>query len=289
MRNLAEFQHPGTVEAALALLAATPGEARPLAGGTSLVFTADPRTRVLVDLSRAGLAGVTLADNALRLGAMATARALAKSPLVAEAGLPGLAEAAAACGSRLLQNQITVGGNLVGLYPWSDLPPMLVALDAAAEVRSASGARTVPVVDLVARHPTKQLQPGELIVAITVPRAPAGAGCAFEKFARTAVDYTLCDVAAALVIEGGTITRARLAVGALRPLPARLPAAEAALVGAQPTAAAFAAAGEAAAGEVQVASDFRASRDYRRELCGVQVRRALETAAARAAAGRRTP
>jgi len=282
MKNLAEFQHPTSVEAALALLAARPGEARPLAGGTALVFSADPKARVLVDLSRAGLQSIALGVDGLHLGAMATARAVARSRAVVEAGLPGLAEAAAACGSRLLQNQITVGGNLVGLYPWSDLPPMLLALGAVARLRSAAGAREVSVEQLVARHPTKLLRPGELVVEVVVPRPGRSSGNAFLMFGRTAVDYTMCDVAAALELDGNAIKAARLAVGGLRPLPVRLPAAEAALVGKEPVAATLAAAAAAATAEVQVANDFRASREYRRELCGVLVRRALETAAERA-------
>ena len=283
MKNLAEFQHPTSVEEALALLHARPGEARPLAGGTSLVFAADPKARVLVDLSRAGLQSITLAADGLHLGAMATARAVARSRAVAEAGLPGLAEAAAACGSRLLQNQITVGGNLVGIYWWSDLPPMLVALGAVARLRSTAGAREVSVEDLVARHPSRLLRPGELLVEVVVPRPAGGSGNAFLMFGRTAVDYTLCDVAAALELDGGVVTAARLAVGGLRPLPARLRAAEAALVGQKPNAAVFAAAAAAAMAEVQVAADLRASPEYRREVCAVLVRRALEAAARRAA------
>ena len=282
MRNLVEFQHPTSLEAALAVLAAREGEARPLAGGTALVFAADTRTRVLVDLSRAGLQSITLGADGLHLGAMATARAVARSRAVAEAGLEGLAEAAAACGSRLLQNQITVGGNVVGLYPWSDLPPMLLALGAVARLRSAAGARELGLEELVARHPLRQLKPGELLVEIVVPRPAPRSGNAFLMFGRTAVDYTLCDVAAALQVDGNAVKTVRLAVGGLRPLPVRLRGAEAALRGKEPGAAAFAAAATAAMAEVQVANDFRASREYRRELCGVLVRRALETAAERA-------
>jgi CO/xanthine dehydrogenase FAD-binding subunit len=283
MKNLAEFRYPESVEAALALLAASPGEARPLAGGTSLVFAADPRTRVLVDLSRAGLQSIKLEADGLHLGAMATARAVGRARAVADAGLAGLSEAAAACGSRLLQNQITVGGNVVGLYPWSDLPPVLLALGAVARLRSAAGAREVSVEELVARHPRRQLQPGELIVEIVVPRAPRYGGSAFLMFGRTAVDYTMCDVAAALELDGGAIKSARVAVGGLRLLPGRLHATEGALVGKQPVEAVFAAAAAAAVAEVEVASDFRASREYRRELCGVLVRRVLQAAAQRAA------
>jgi carbon-monoxide dehydrogenase medium subunit len=160
--------------------------------------------------------------------------------------------------------------------------PALLALGATARLRSATAARELPVEELVARHPTKLLQPGELLVEIVVPRAARQSGSAFLMFGRTAVDYTMCDVAAALELDGRVVKAARLAVGGLRPLPGRLKAAEAALVGKEPAEAALAAAAAAAMAEVQVANDFRASREYRRELCGVLVRRALEAALERA-------
>jgi len=285
MTNLEQFAHPRSVEEALALLAGGRDDVRPLAGGTSLVLAGDLRARVLVDLSRAGLDAITLSGDELHLGATATFRSVARSRAVLDAGLDGLAEAAAACGSSLLRNQITVGGNLVGLYPWSDLPPMLLALGARVRVRSAAGSREVAVEELVARHPTKQLQSGELVVEVVVPRAGAQTGCAFLKFARTAFDYSLCDAAAWVRLDGGVIRDARVAVGALRPLPVRLRSAEAALAGQPPGEAVFAAAAAAGAAEAEVLADFRASPEYRRELCGVLVRRALE-AAARRAAGR---
>jgi carbon-monoxide dehydrogenase medium subunit len=283
MTTLEEFAHPRSVEEALALLAAGKGEARPLAGGTSLALAAGVRARVLVDLSRAGLDGITLSGGELHLGAMASLASVARSREVLDAGLVGLAEAAAAAGSSLLRNQITVGGNVVGLYAWSDLPPMLLALGAKVRVRSAAGSRDVGIDEFVARHPAKLLQPGELVVEVLVPRAAEHTGNAFLKFARTAFDYALCGTAACVRVEGGVMREARVAVGALRPLPARLLSAEKLLAGKPPTEAVLAAAAAAGAAEAEVAADFRASVEYRRGLCGVQVRRVLELAARRAA------
>jgi carbon-monoxide dehydrogenase medium subunit len=283
MRNLADFHHPRSIEEALALLAEGGGRARPLAGGTSLVFAADPKVQALVDLSRTGLNTITLSGANLRLGAMATARQVARSRAVGEAGLAGLAEAAGAAGSRLLQNQITVGGNVVGVVPWADLPPMLLALGATCRIRGVSRTRDLTAAELFQRHPTKQLGAAEILTEVLVPRAPAGAGSAFVKFARTAVDCALCDAAVYLELRGREITAARIAVGALRPLPQRLKAAESALVGKEAGEAAFAVAARATRDEAQVAADYRTTREYRRGLAEVLVRRALETAAARAA------
>jgi len=287
MTKLEGFAHPRSVEEALALLAGSPGDVRPIAGGTGLVPLADRRARVLIDLSRAGLEAVVLEGETLRLGATATLDAVARTRAVAEAGLDALAEAAGAAASRRLRRQITLGGNLVALYPWSDTVPALLALAATVRLRSADGSRAVAIDDFVARHPSKVLRPGELVVEIAVPRAAPHTGSAFLKFARSAVDYTLCDAAAWVRLDGGAIGEARVAVGGLRPLPARLAAAERMLSGSAPDPETLAAAAAAGAAEAEISADFRASVEYRRELCGVLVRRALETAVRRAVG--RTP
>jgi CO/xanthine dehydrogenase FAD-binding subunit len=85
MNDLEQFAHPRSVEEALALLAAGRDQARPLAGGTGLVLAGGPRARVLVDLSRAGLDAISLAAGELRLGAMATIQATARSRAVVDA------------------------------------------------------------------------------------------------------------------------------------------------------------------------------------------------------------
>jgi len=316
--NLTGFEYPRSLEDALAILKERGAEARPIGGGTSLVVNPGPRTRVLVDLSRVGLTRLSRENGHIALGAMLTARALGRAPLLAATGLQALREAAWACGSRLLQNQITLGGNIVGLYPWSDLPPVLMALGARVRIRSKEKAREVSLEDLVARHPTRQLAPDELVVEVVVPVPPSGSalsgsarnasaneagpqdvtppsdegsssgfGAAFLKFTRTAVDYTLCDVAVAVSIHEGVVTAASVVASALRPLPARLATAEQALLGKEPTETAFADASRAAMAEALIAKDFRASCEYRRELLGVLVRRALETACHRAL-GRRS-
>lgn len=283
MTKLEGFAHPRSVEEALAVLAESPGDARPIAGGTGLVPLADRRARLLVDLSRAGLDTIALAGDVLRLGATVTLDAVARARAVVEAGLDALAEAAGAAASRRLRRQITLGGNLVALYPWSDTAPALLALGATVRLRGAGGTRAVPIEEFVSRHPSKVLQPGELVVEVGVPRAGPHTGSAFLKFARSAVDYTLCDAAAWVRMDGQAIREARVAVGGLRPLPARLAAAEGALAGKAPDAGTLAAAAAAGAAEVEISADFRASVEYRRELCGVLVRRALETAVRRAA------
>lgn len=281
MTKLEGFAYPRSVEEALAILAESPGDARPIAGGTALVRTAGRRARLLVDLSRAGLDTVALDGDVLRLGATATLDTVARSPLVAQARLDALAEAAGSAASRRLRRQITLGGNLVALYPWSDTVPALLVLGAVIRVCSASGRRDLPIDDFVARHPSKVLKADELVTEIRVPPAAPGTGSAFLKFARSAVDHTLCNAAASVRLVDGVVAEARVAVGGLRPLPQRLVDVERALVGKVPDPETLAAAAAGAA-QAEVVASFLASVEYRRHLCGVLVRRTLETAVRRA-------
>jgi xanthine dehydrogenase YagS FAD-binding subunit len=119
----------------------------------------------------------------------------------------------------------------------SDTAPALIALDAQMVIRRRGGERVVnaaeyflgPDIDI-----TKMtvLQPGELLTAIRIPAAWAGARFYFEKVRdRQVWDFPLVNVAAAFKESGGTIAEARVAVGAVAARPLRLRAVEAALAG----------------------------------------------------------
>jgi len=283
MIPLRAFHHPGTVAEALRILVAAEGRAAPLAGGTALIFSRPVGVEELVDLAGVGLGGIVVLGDLLQVGATVRARDLAGCTLADALGLRLLREAAATCGSRLLQNAITVGGNLIACHPWSDLPPALLVLDGEARLRSEAGERGLPFDELFAQPPARSLQPAELLTGVSVRRLPPRSGAAFLKLGRTAVDYALCNLAARIDLDDdGRCASARIAVGALRPLPQRVPEAEAALAGRPLDATALAEAATRVRDGVEVSADMRASRDYRRELAGVLARRALARAWSRA-------
>jgi carbon-monoxide dehydrogenase medium subunit len=279
MPELKELHRPSTVEEALALLRRHGENARPLAGGTSLVFSRSSRLEVLVDLGRTGLDRIEEREDGLHVGAMARLSALRRH---LEGRSPSaLADAAGTAGSRVLQNHITAGGNCVMAYSWSDLPVAALALGARFTIEGVAR-RTVEAEAFFAEHPSRQVGTGELLVEISVPRPLPGEGSAYLKFRRTDMDHALASAAALLSLEDGVVRRARIVAGAVRGLPQLLPAAAAGMVGRAPDGAAVEAAALAAAQEAKVTADFRATAEFRKQLLASLVEDVLLEAAGRA-------
>ncbi len=273
MINVEKFVRPASVDAAVALLQETGSVV--LAGGTGLSLSKDPNARTVVDLSDLhDLRRLEVTGERVRLGALVTMTQLRHAK-----ELPlSLVAAARSIGSTPLRNVITVGGELArGVY-WNDLPVLLLALDAVVEVTSAAGVERVPVAAFLADHPKRALAGGKLVTAVEFSPGflPMNA---YIKYARTEVDYAICDVACGLRVEGGVIREARVALGAIVPLARRVPEAEQALLGQPATPETFGMAAKAAVGAVEPRPDFRVSREYQRQLIEALVRRALESAA----------
>src|SRR6266536_1491365 len=137
---------PGTVDEVLALLVEHGTDAKPLAGGQSLIPAMNfrlARPAALVDLNGvAELAYLRPADGGLRIGAMTRQRALERSPVVRGAA-PLLAEALPYIAHPQIRNRGTLGGSLAHADPAAELPAVMLALAARLEVRSRSGARTI--------------------------------------------------------------------------------------------------------------------------------------------------
>ncbi len=232
---------PRSLAEALSLLAEHP-EAVPLAGGTDLVVQLRARRRVapvLVDLGGLGLDGITVEGDDLVLGAAATMDAIARSPLVRKHA-PALAAAAAQVGAWPIQCRATLGGNLANASPAADTAPPLLAAGAEVTAASLAGTRRIPVLDLFSGPGTTTLEPGELLVAVSVPLAsPPEDGRLVDRFVklgprREQVISVVSLALRALVAPDGTLGGVRIAVGAAAPTPVRCPAAEARLEGRVP-------------------------------------------------------
>src|SRR5580698_1451274 len=124
----------------------------------------------------------------------------------------------------------------VAVHP-SDTAPALIALDAKMVIRSKGGERVVdaedyflgPDIDITRMN---VLRPNELLVAIRIPSTWAGAQFYFEKIRdRNVWDFPLVNVASAIVANGGSIEKMRLAVGAVAARPLRLERVENAVAG----------------------------------------------------------
>jgi carbon-monoxide dehydrogenase medium subunit len=276
-----DYHAPATVEEALALLARYGGEAKPLAGGQSLMPLLNfrlARPAALVDLNRIGtLAYVHEAAGHVRLGAMTRQRAIEMSPVVARR-LPLLRDATRWVGHLPIRSRGTIGGSIAHADPSAEYPAVLTALEGEVVVRGPCGERTVTARELFVSHLTTSLGPDEIVTEVRLPAMPAGAGYAFEEFARRHGDFAIVAIAAMVVRDNSRVRTARLATAGVGPIPVRLRAAEEMLEREGPSEEAVNAAAGRAAELVEPDSDIHASADYRRHLTQVLTRRALRRA-----------
>jgi carbon-monoxide dehydrogenase medium subunit len=282
-----DYRAPDTLEETLALLRDNGDEAKPLAGGQSLIPMLNfrlARPAMLVDLGRVpDLGGIDVIDGGMRIGAMTRQRALERSDIV-KARAPLLAETMPHIAHPQIRNRGTAGGSIAHADPASELPVVMLALGARFRLTRAEGERWVDASDFFTGLFSTSLAPGELLTAIEVPELQAGAGHAFEELARRHGDYGLIGVAAVVRLDAnGICEEARIVVmnAGAGPVVARRAAGS--LVGFAPGGGRIAeAAAMAATHDIAPRSDVHASAAYRRHLADVIVRRALARAFGRA-------
>ena len=278
-----EFFEPTTLGEASRMF--TQEHAQLLAGGTDLVigmkaYTETPQT--VISLQKIpGLAGITTdANNGITIGAMTKAREVELSEDIQQHHT-ALAEGAAEIGSIQIRNLATIGGNIAHASPAADTVAGLLVADAQVDIASAGGERTVPIAALFTGPGQTVLAPGEIITAFRLPRATAGSHYIKHKI-REVMDLAFIGVAAAVDMDDGTITDARIGLAAVAPTPMRAIEAENLLKGNSLSDALLAEAGEAAAAACSPISDLRCSAEHRREMVDVLTRRTVQEAVARA-------
>lgn len=281
------YYRPTSVAEALSLLAHLGDEAKPLAGGQSLVPLMNfrlARPAHLVDLNRIEeLRSIRTENGELRIGAMTRQRQLERSAYaVGDWSLLG--EAIRYIGHVQIRNRGTVGGSLAHADPAAELPAVMTALDAQLVVRGASGQRTISAGDFFDGAYTTVLEPTELLVEIRVPAPAQRTGAAFQEVSSRHGDFALVGVAATVTLDdAGAIGGARLVFTGAGEAPIRSRQAEESLVGQRPDEQAFRDAGRIATADLDPVSDIHATADYRRKVAAVLARRALTQAAERAA------
>ena len=276
-----EYHAPSTLDEALALLARYNGDAKLLAGGQSLVPLLNfrlARPAALIDLNRiTSLAYIREHDGHVRLGAMTRQRAIEFSPVVARR-LPLLTEATRWVGHLPIRTRGTIGGSIAHADPSAEYPAVLTALDGEVVARGPKGERVLKPRDFFQTYLTTNLAADEILTEVRLPATPAGAGYAFEEFARRHGDFAIIGIAAVIVREGSRCTMARLATAGAGPIPVRLRAAEEILEREGLGDDALARAAAKAQELVQPDGDIHASADYRRHLTGVLTGRAVKRA-----------
>ncbi len=271
------FYRPGTVREALRLLQNGKNRARFVAGGTDLVVEADRSTRILIDITRAGLSYIRRRGQTCVIGATTTMATLEHSPAIRALAGGILARAAATCGSVQIRNMATLGGNLANGSPAADTATPLLALDSKVVLADARGRRKIPL----AAFYSGSRKTKTLIVEVAIPVPPRGARWSFQKLGRTEDDISLVNAAAGLQLDSkGRAKWVRIALGAVAPTPIRAVNAEKLLVGRKADEATLAEVFDEVEREVRPITDVRASAEYRREMCRVLVGRALQECAA---------
>jgi carbon-monoxide dehydrogenase medium subunit len=265
------YHAPGTAEEAVQLLAEIQ-DARVLAGGQSLVQLMKFRLAkpgALIDINGvSGLDGIERRNSELYVGALVRQQQLLEDPAIAEA-CPLLPEAVQFVGYAETRRRGTVGGSLAFAAPWGELTAAAVALDAAIDVRSSSGERTIKAREFFKGPHATALETRELIVGVRFTCPPAGSGVSFHEVSVRHRDYAQAAAAAVVSPDG----RAELVLLSVAATPYLVDASSAVddpgsldqlLSGIDPP------------------DDLEASASYRRRVAPVLARRALEEATARA-------
>lgn len=280
-----DYHDPATLDEALDLLARYGDQARPLAGGQSLVPLMNfrlLRPAHIVDLNGVNELSYLKVDNrALRIGATTRQRALERSPEVVR-HWPLLRDAAAFIGHIQIRNRGTVGGSIAHAFPSAELPIAMVTLDASMLVRAKNGQRILRAEDFFVSYMTTALGSGELLTEVVVPRLPPNSGWSYQEVSRRHGDFALAGAASVIALDdNGTIKQARLTLTGTTPI--RAVEAEQSLLGEKPSEPLLKNAAARATENLEQDSDIHASAEYRQSACQALARRALMQAAERAA------
>ena len=282
-----EFQYhrPSSVADAVKLLASLGEEARPLAGGHSLIPMMKLRMATpehLVDLHAiSSLKGVCRDGDAIAIGAMTTQHELLASEEIA-AHLPILRETALLIADPQVRYRGTIGGNVANGDPGNDMPALMMTLGATYLLEGPDGVREVAASDFYQAAYFTALEAGEILTGISITPPPANHGYAYEKLKRKVGDYATAAAAVVLTAKGGVVETCSIGLTNLSDTPLLATEAAAAVIGTKLDQATLNKAADLARGIMQPAKDARGPIEYKVHVGGIMVMRALQRALARA-------
>jgi carbon-monoxide dehydrogenase medium subunit len=279
------YYRPTSLSDAVALLADLGDEARPLAGGHSLIPMMKLRLalpQALVDLARiAELRGIRLEGGNVVIGATTTMAELIASDDLA-ASIPIIRETALVIADPQVRDRGTIGGNVANGDPGNDMPALMQCLNASYLASARTGSREIAAREFYQGPYFTSLLPGEVITAIRIAVPRADHGWAYEKLKRKVGDYATAAAGVLLVMQGGQVAQVAIGLTNVGDTPLFAGQAAAILTGSTLDAATVDRAVAAAEAITAPASDGRGPAEYRTKMAGVMLRRALARAAARA-------
>ena len=280
-----EYVRPTTLQDALVLLAQEESDSKIIAGGQSLVPMMNFRLAQparLVDINRLPDADyIRMEERELVIGFLARHERVKESTLAREA-CPLMREAYEFVAHGPVRNRGTLCGNLCHADPASEMPAVMLAVEASFVLRSVKGERRVAARDFFAGMYETATRADEILVEVRIPASDGGQGWGFHEISTRKGDFAFACVAVLLTLAAGRITAARVAVAGVSSKALRLSGVEAMLIGSAPSEALFAQAGVTARRELVPTSDAQADAEYRRDLLEVLTARALSDAAQRA-------
>ncbi|HWO93868.1 MAG TPA: xanthine dehydrogenase family protein subunit M, partial [Dehalococcoidia bacterium] len=258
-----DYAAPTTLDEAIAVKRDRRERARVLSGGTDIIVQVRegrrPQVDMLLDVKRiAETTRIELSDEGLTVGAAVPCYQIYENAEIARRW-PALVDSASLIGGTQIQSRASLGGNLCNASPAADSIPSLIALGAQAQIAGANGRRSIPVEEFCVGPGQSALADDEILVSLFFPAQPPRSGSRFLRFIpRNEMDIAVANAAVALTLDAtGTVSAARVAIGAVAPTPLLVPEAGAALVGQPPTAEAIERAVQAAVGAARPITDMR--------------------------------
>jgi carbon-monoxide dehydrogenase medium subunit len=277
-----DYLRAASLREALSALAAGDGS-KAIAGGHSLIpmmrFRLAQPSR-LVDIGHlAELKGIAEYRRGARIGATSTYRELLESELLRDR-FPIIAEATANIGDTQVRNRGTIGGSLAHADPASDMPAIMLVLDATFKLRSKAGRRSVKAREFFKSAFSTAMAEDELLMEILLPPLPRGAGTAYVTFEQLASGYPIVGAAAVVARTRKTVSHAVVALSGVGETAKMVTADQ--LVGTKGDAEAIERVAAAAPEGLEITGDIHAPAEYRRHLVTVATRDALGKALERA-------
>ncbi len=282
-----QYAKPTTAAEAARLLSAASGVTRVLAGGTDVLVQLKAgmvEPDLIVDIKHIpGIRTLQAEAGGFRIGAAVSGAELGEHAALC-AAWPGVTEGAQLIGSKQVQGRCSMVGNLCNASPAGDAVPGLVAANATVRVEGPNGTRDVAVHAIPASPGKTTLQKGEIITSIFLPaRAPRSSDAYLRFIPRSEMDIAVASAGVNLTLDAaGTITAARVALGAVAPTVLLVDACAKAIIGTKLDATALAALEKAASAACKPIDDKRGTIEFRTKVAGVLARRAAVIAYGRA-------
>ena len=262
-----QLASPANLDEALDLLAANDGAWKPFAGGTDLMVLLEagklPHRNYVNIWNLKELRGIEVTDATVTLRALTTYTDVQAHPVL-RAEFPMLCQAAKETGGIAIQNRGTIGGNIANASPAADSPPALLAYDAELELISKAGTRRIPYAKFHRGYKQMDLRADELVTAIHLPRGRQTRIHYYRKVGtRKAQAISKVCFAGVAEIANHTITRVRIALGSVAPIPIRCEQTEAALDNRPLNDETIKLGVATLASEIAPIDDIRSTRDYR--------------------------